>query len=162
MITEPADKFRFTKENYKLFQHSNDRSNITLFVRKMQYTAKSYEDFGFLIEKGWKEEDVPPNSFMVFFDWKKNAEDGARYLRGQMAQELHKKVPHFHTGMMKFFWVEEVANFRGDGGKDTAVFGFAATNSSGMVSILLFSTSSAYLPYYGIQGLDIPHIKIVV
>lgn len=126
MITELVDKFCFTKENYKLFQRLNDCSNITLFVQKMQYTAKSYEDFGFLIEKGWKEGDVPSNSFMVFFDRKKNAEDRAWYLRGRMAQGLDKKVPHFHAGMTKFFRVEEVANFQEDGGKDTAVFGFAA------------------------------------
>ena len=94
----------------------------------MKHTQTSFEDLAFLVPKDWKEGDPVPKKFMVFFDSKKDAEAASKYLCSRVSLELREKIPWFHAGMTRFFRTEEVDDL-----KSGEVWGFAATDSGGMV-----------------------------
>ncbi|KAI0070902.1 P-loop containing nucleoside triphosphate hydrolase protein [Panus rudis PR-1116 ss-1] len=131
MLKEIEDLFKFTNNNCVQFKRSNDRPNIAFTVRRMKHNQNSYEDLAFLVPKDWKEGDPVPKKFMVFFDSKSEAEAAAKYLRSRISPALRKKIPWFHAGMTNFFRIEEVKNL-----KSGETWGFAATDSGGMVRLL--------------------------
>ncbi|KAF9487320.1 P-loop containing nucleoside triphosphate hydrolase protein [Pleurotus eryngii] len=92
MIHALADHFCFAKDHL-LFQRSNDRTNIHLAVRKMQYPQNSYHDLAFLIPRNWQDGDPIPIPFLVFFNSKKEAEQAALYLMSRVT-----KMEDFRNG----------------------------------------------------------------
>ena len=130
MIKTLEHKFDWKKTDYILFKWSNDRHNIGFIVRSMKHSQASFEDLAFLVPKDWQDGDPVPKKFMVFFDSKKDAEAAAKYLRSRVSLEMQKKLPWFHAGMTRFFRAEEV-----EGLKSGEVWGFAATDSGGMVML---------------------------
>jgi ATP-dependent DNA helicase RecQ len=114
--------------NCLLFQRSNDRHNIAFCVKRMQYSAMSFEDLAFLVPSSWKEGDPPPHKFMVFFDSKREAESASTFLRKRLPGPLKDKVKWFHAGMTEFFRSEELETF-----KDGDIWGLGMTDVGGMV-----------------------------
>ncbi|KAI0090787.1 P-loop containing nucleoside triphosphate hydrolase protein [Irpex rosettiformis] len=143
IVSQLKQVFRLTEKNTEVFQRSNDRPNIAIVVRRMQYPQDSFEDLAFLVPKDWKEGDPPPPKFMVFFDNKKDAEAAAKFLWSRVSMDLRQKISWFHAGMTRFFRVEQIAKLRGDDGISEEAWGFMATDSGGL-------------------GLDVPNVNIVV
>jgi len=111
---------------------SNDRPEIRLCVRQMQYSARSFEDLAFLIPNGFNEDSPPPPKFLIFFDNKKDAEAGCQYLRSRLPKSLRKKISWFHSLNTVFYRTEEVERLRRH-----EAYGENATDSFGMVSLLI-------------------------
>ncbi|KIJ12990.1 hypothetical protein PAXINDRAFT_14203 [Paxillus involutus ATCC 200175] len=55
-------------ENLLTIHTSTDRPNLALCIRKIKYTLSTYADLGFLVPLGWKEGDLLPPKFLIFFD----------------------------------------------------------------------------------------------
>lgn len=127
MIRALAEHFRFSKDHL-LFQRSNDRSNIHLALRKMQYPQNSYHDLAFLIPRNWKEGDPIPIPFLVFFNSKKEAEQAVLYLMSRVTVALRKKFCWFHAGMSSLFRIEKMEDF-----KNGEMWGLFMTDVGGMV-----------------------------
>lgn len=134
MTVKLKHAFGLNERNTLTFRRSNDRPNIAMIVRRMEHPQSSYEDLAFLVPKDWKDGDPPPKKFMVFFNSKKEAEGAAKFLQSRVSVDLRTKIPWFHAGMTRFFRTEEVANLRDGSEKENGVWGFAATDSGGMVS----------------------------
>ncbi len=136
MMVKLKHAFSLNERNTLIFRRSNDRPNIAMIVRPMKHPQSSYEDLAFLVPKDWKDGDPPPKKFMVFFNSKKEAEAAAKFLQSRVSVDLREKIPWFHAGMTRFFRTEEVKNLRDGAETENGVWGFAATDSGGMVSIL--------------------------
>ena len=120
---------------------SNDRSNIALVVRKMQYPANSFRDLDFLVP-GTTVSDTSGESqrsrhkkFVIFFDSKAEATSAGSYLRRRLPVDERDKIIWFMSDMS--------AGFKEDGVDDLAsgkLLGICATDSFGMVGTRVFST----------------------
>jgi len=77
-------------------------------------------------------DDPKPIKFLVFFNSRVEAQAGLEYLKGHLSLELRDKVNWFHSGMTDELRESKMhALLIGD------VFGDGATNTAGMVSLLL-------------------------
>ncbi|KAH9951073.1 P-loop containing nucleoside triphosphate hydrolase protein [Amylocystis lapponica] len=117
---------------------SNDRPDVHLAVRKMQYAASSYNDLNFVIPNNFTESDPPPPKFLIFFDSIKEAEAAVRHLRNRLPEALRGKIKHFHSVMSPEYRSDEYEALRGGD-----LFGLCVTDSFGM-------------------GLDLADIKLIV
>lgn len=135
VVSQLKQVFRLTDKNTTVIQRSNDRPNIAIVVRRMEYPQDSFEDLAFLVPKDWKQGDPPPPKFMVFFDNKKDAEAAAKFLQNRVSVQLRKNIPWFHAGMTRYFRVEQVARLRGEEREEDGAWGFMATDSGGLVSV---------------------------
>ena len=136
MISRLKQVFRLNDRDTEVFLRSNDRPNIALAVRRMEHPQNSFEDLAFLVPKGWKTGDSVPKKFMVFCNTKKETEAATAFLRSRVSSDLRDKVPWFHAGMTRFFRAEQVQNLRGENGEEQEAWGFVATDSGGMVSVV--------------------------
>ncbi|GBE79278.1 hypothetical protein SCP_0204760 [Sparassis crispa] len=117
---------------------SNDRPNIAISVRKMQLSARSFEDLNFLIPEDFKDGDPPPSKFLIFFDNIKEAEAAVKHLRSRLPEPLRDKIKHFRSIMMPEYRDDEY-----DALKNSDIFGLCVTDSFGM-------------------GLDLPDILLII
>ncbi|KAF9642783.1 hypothetical protein BDM02DRAFT_3105229, partial [Thelephora ganbajun] len=76
-----------TSSELHAVQLSNDRDNIALCVRKMQYPANSFWDLDFLVSgttgldiSGGPRQQLQHKKFVIFFDNKTEATDAGSYL----------------------------------------------------------------------------------
>ncbi|OBZ72546.1 putative Werner syndrome ATP-dependent helicase 1 [Grifola frondosa] len=120
-----------------LFQHSNDRPNIHLVVRKIKHAQSSFEDLAFLIPEDWKPGDKLPK-FLVFFDSIDESINAAHALRKRLPAEHRDKIKWFNSDMTSQFREQATSDY-----KEDKLCGLYCTDSFGM-------------------GVDIPDIKIVV
>ncbi|THU94762.1 hypothetical protein K435DRAFT_562561, partial [Dendrothele bispora CBS 962.96] len=121
---------------------SNDRSNIDLLVRCIEYPVSSYRDLAFLIPKGFKEGDPPPKKFCVFMDNTTHTEEAVRVLRTYLPTPLHDKVKWFHSTMTPQYRDEELELFRRG-----ETWGLAVTDAFGMINKLLPYIHSIVVQY---------------
>ncbi|KAH9942663.1 P-loop containing nucleoside triphosphate hydrolase protein [Amylocystis lapponica] len=117
---------------------TNDRPDIHLVVRVMEHPASSFNDLSFLVPRDWKEGDVPPPKFLIFFNDMKVAESAMEFLVKPLPQHLKDKIKYFHSAMTSTYRDDEHdALLRGD------TWGLCVTDAFGM-------------------GLDLPGILLVI
>ena len=129
-----------TGKDLHTIQLSNDRSNVSLVVRKMKYPANSYKDLYFLVQDtrsdSTDESDAPDGprvpqhreKFVVFFDNKNDAVAASDYLRSQLPLDQRQRIIWFMSDMSREFkdkGVEDLAAGR--------LWGICSTDSFGMV-----------------------------
>jgi superfamily II DNA helicase RecQ len=120
---------------------SNDRPNIHLVVREIKYSVSSYADLAFLIPDNFKDGDIEPEKFLVFFDNTKEAEAAVKYLRTRLPHSLREKVKWFHSTMTSSYREEEFEALKIGG-----VWGMCVTDAFGMVSThMIRETTYAYM-----------------
>ena len=107
---------------------SNDRPEIGLMARGLVFPAKSFRDLAFLIPDNFKEADLPPPKFVIFFDNTKKAERAARYLRRRLPPSLQDHIKYFHSTMTTRYREDELGAL-----KDSRTWGLCATDAFGMV-----------------------------
>lgn len=88
VLQDIVNTLKLRQDQTKKIICSNDRPEIALVVRPLLHPADSYCDLDFLIPKGWKDGDPDPQSFLVFFDNKKEAEAAALHLKALLPQRL--------------------------------------------------------------------------
>ncbi|KAH9919666.1 P-loop containing nucleoside triphosphate hydrolase protein [Amylocystis lapponica] len=138
VLLDVADTLHLRKGHTEHIFRSNDRPDIGLAVRKMQYAAASYHDLDFLIPDGFQEGDIPPPKFLIFFDNTKEAEAAVRHLRSRLPDHLRHKTKHLHSIMTPDYRTDEYEALRNG---DT--YGLCVTDSFGM-------------------GLDLPNIQLII
>ena len=119
---------------------SNDRSNISLVVRKMKYPANSYMDLDFLVQDTSSdfaddfdpsdESRIPPHQekFVIFFDDKNEATAAGDYLRSRLPLNQRRRIIWFMSDMSR--------GYKDDGVNGLAtgeIWGICSTDSFGMV-----------------------------
>ncbi|KAH9855607.1 P-loop containing nucleoside triphosphate hydrolase protein [Lenzites betulinus] len=132
VLREVKDAMHLRKGHTEYILRSNDRPEIGITVHRMQHAASSFKDLDFLIPEAFREGDVPPPKFLVFFESTKESEAAAAYLRSRLPAALSKKIRYFHSIMTPQYREEECDLF-----KDNETYGLCVTDSFGMVSIML-------------------------
>ncbi len=128
ILRDIAEVLCLRPEQTEYIMYSNDRPEIQLIVRSLTFTAKSFQDLGFLIPDGFKEGDPPPPKFLIFFDNQKEAARACKYLRSRIPLSLCHKIRWFHSVITDKTREEDVEAIRkGDS------WGFCCTDSFGMV-----------------------------
>lgn len=112
-------------ENVKTLHRSNDRANVAIVVRKMQYTQKSFQDLAFLVPE---KADTAPPKFMAFFNTRKEAQKAAKFLRRRLKPEDRERIVWFHAGMTDEFREKTLEKL-----KKGEVWGICCTEAAGMV-----------------------------
>ena len=74
------------------FRLSTDRPNIFLVVRQMEHDLGSYHDLVFVIKLNLTVADPRPPKFLVFFNSRNEAQEGAEFLRKRLSPELRDKI----------------------------------------------------------------------
>ncbi|KAK0495075.1 P-loop containing nucleoside triphosphate hydrolase protein [Armillaria luteobubalina] len=87
---------------------NTDRPNIFFRVRPMEYPINSYHDLSFLIPNDLDPDGPFPLKFLVFFNSRNEAEQGARFLRSRLPPTLRDKVKWVHSGMTDEFREEAI------------------------------------------------------
>lgn len=152
VLTPVMSHLGITSNELYAVRLSNDRDNIALGVRKMQYPASSFRDLDFLVPgnavldaSGGLPQRLGHKKFVIFFDNKTEATTAGSYLRGKLPMDERDKVIWFMSDMS--------TGFKADGIADLAsgeLLGICATDSFGMVSVRVSSTwalSNAPLGY---------------
>ena len=122
---------------------SNDRDNIALVVRKMQYPANSFRDLDFLVPGTTLLEPSGGSQqrhkkFVIFFDNKAEATSAGIYLRSRLPMDQRDRIIWFMSDMS--------AGFKEDGVTDLAsgkLMGICATDSFGMVGTWVYSAGAS-------------------
>lgn len=143
-----------------LIHRSNDRSNVAIGVRKLRHTQKSKHDLAFLIPPQMTVASSPPQSFMVFFQTKKETQDAWAYLRSRLPAELHEKVAYVHAGLTLEHRIQCLEGLR-----NGTIWGILCTDAAGMVrcgSVHSLASTETHRIIATPQGIDIPNIDIVI
>lgn len=117
----------------------NDRPNIHLAVRKIQYPLDSFMDLAFLVPENWQEGDPPPPKFVAFFDKISDVVHAGQFLRRRLPPHLRHKIKWFHSDMSTKYKEQTVKDLR-----DGKIWGICATDSFGMVCRFTFSQDDRY------------------
>ncbi|KAF9457007.1 P-loop containing nucleoside triphosphate hydrolase protein, partial [Collybia nuda] len=118
--------------------HSNDWPEIYLAVCGLKYPANGFKDLAFLISEGFKEGDLSPEKFLIFFDNTKKAEHAIQWLQKQLPKSLQDKIKYFHSTMTQSYHEDEFQAL-----KDSDTWGLCSTDAFGM-------------------GMDLPDIKLII
>ena len=110
---------------------SNDRSNVSIMVRKITHPLNSYWDLAFLVPQGWKPGDAKPMLFLVFFDSIKNLQEALEFLRRRLDKEHCRMILPFHSEMSEEHRVETIKLM-----KTGSILGVCASEGFGLVSRL--------------------------
>ncbi|KAI0639543.1 P-loop containing nucleoside triphosphate hydrolase protein [Trametes polyzona] len=117
---------------------SNDRPDVALAVRKMEFAANSFHDLDFLIPEDFGHDDTPPPKFLIFFDSIREAEAAVAHLRSRLPEDLRHKVAYFHSIMTAEYREDEFAALM-----HGERYGLCVTDSFGM-------------------GLDLPDVRLII
>ncbi|KAJ3764578.1 P-loop containing nucleoside triphosphate hydrolase protein, partial [Lentinula raphanica] len=139
-ILEDVSEILRLRSNDRLayFHDSNDRPNIHLVVRGLNYPIHSYKDLAFLIPPDFKAGDSTLPKFLIFFDNTTACEDAVHFLRTRLPSECRSRIRYFHATMTTHYREETFDEFRAG-----EIWGMAVTDAFGM-------------------GLDLPDVQIVV
>jgi superfamily II DNA/RNA helicase len=92
------------------------------------FPAKGFRDLAFIIPDNFKEGDLHPPKFLIFFDNTKKAERATKYLRHRLPLSLQENIKYFHSTMTTHYQEDEL-----DALRDSRTWGLCATDSFGMV-----------------------------
>ena len=134
VLTPVLTHLGITSSDLYALRLSNDRNNIALVVRKMQYPANSFRDLDVLVP-GMTVPDTSGGSqrsrhkkFVIFFNSKAQATSAGSYLRRRLPVDEQDKIIRFMSDMSAGSKEDGVANLAS--GK---LLGICATDSFGMV-----------------------------
>ena len=128
VLLDIAEILHLRPAQTEYIMRSNDRPEIRLVVRSLTFTAKSFQDLGFLIPDNFKEGDPPLEKFLIFFDDRKEAERACKSLRARMPPSLREKIRWFHSVITDKTREDDVEAMR-----KGEIWGFCCTDSFGMV-----------------------------
>ncbi|KAF8054648.1 hypothetical protein FPV67DRAFT_1460618 [Lyophyllum atratum] len=110
ILLDVAEILRLRSGKTEHIIRSNDRPEISIMVRGLNFTVSSFKDLDFLVPKGFKEGDPPLPKFLIFFDNTKEAEAACHHLRMLLPPSLRKKIKWFHSTMTLTYRDEELMN----------------------------------------------------
>ena len=110
---------------------SNDRSNISIVVRKIKHSLTSFGDLFFLVDR-WAAGGPAPPKFLVLFDSILECTKAASVLRARLPIPLRNKIKTHHSDMTPDYRSEEL-----EGLATGEVIGFCATETLGMVNVFI-------------------------
>lgn len=83
ILLDVVDILKIRLDQAEQILRSNDRPEISLLVRGLTFSAKSFQDLAFLIPEGFRTGDsVKP--FLVFFDTKSDAQNACKAMRKRL------------------------------------------------------------------------------
>lgn len=98
-VKQIKDVLNLRDANTKSVMWSNDCPEISISVWGMKYSACLYRDLNLLIPKNFKNGDLCPPRFLVFFNNTKEAEAACKHLRRRLPKALQHKLCWFHSTM---------------------------------------------------------------
>lgn len=110
---------------------SNDRPNVSLMVRRINYPLKSFWDLSFLVPNGWTPEEPKPPLFLFFFDSIDVLQDAVEFLRSRLPPEHRHLILPFHSRMSEEHRLQTIALM-----KEGKILGVCASEGFGLVSVL--------------------------
>lgn len=156
VLRDVMDTLQINPSRHIMIHHSNDRSNIAISVRKMQFAASSYEDLLFLLPKFTESECTHPDNdpsstelnddtsnttksrplkFLIFFDDIKDSVAAGKFLREHLPPEHRDKIRWYNADMSELYRSGELMAFTaGDR------LGLLCTDSFGMVGCFSLNT----------------------
>ena len=130
VVSQLKQVFRLTDKNTTVIQRSNDRPNIAIVVRRMEYPQDSFEDLAFLVPKDWKQGDPPPPKFMVFCNSKQDCVNAALYWMSKLPLNHCDKIRWFFSDMSDEFKDQALEDLR-----EGRFWCIVCTDSAGMVTL---------------------------
>ncbi len=131
-----------------IYHRSNDRPNIHLSIRVMQYTIASCHDLAFLVpleaktqNTEWVHQEIP--QFLVYCNSCLDTEKTAKFLQSHLPNNECHQVIWFHLGMSETFKKDTI-----DAYEHSEILGICCTNMCGMVreqSVTIHQTDQQYL-----------------
>ena len=131
MELELTKNLHLCKDLLAVMHYNTHRPNIFLVVKCIKHLANLYEDLTFLIKKNLGPRDRPPPKFLVFFNFRAEAQASVEYLWACLLPELQDKVKLFHLGITDEFCKEEIHTLI-----IRESFGEVSMDAAGMVSLL--------------------------
>lgn len=126
-LRETSETMHLRAGRTEYILYSNDRPELSISVHRMQHSAISFKDIGFIIPDNFQEGDpLPP--FLVFTESIKEAEAAAHYLNSRLPLALRNRVRYFHSVMTPQYRIDECEAFRRG-----ETYGLCVTDSFGMV-----------------------------
>ncbi|KAH9917710.1 P-loop containing nucleoside triphosphate hydrolase protein, partial [Fomitopsis serialis] len=111
-----------------VIQRSNDRPNVYLDVRPIQYPLSSFKDLDFLVPPTTEQAAGDPlTKFLIFFDDIDECVRAAEHLRARLHPGEQEKIRWFHAQMSAEFREANLTAFKGP-----ALYGLCCTDSFGM------------------------------
>lgn len=110
---------------------SNDRPNVSLMVRRINYPLNSFWDLSFLVPNGWTPEQPKPPLFLFFFDSISVLQDAVEFLRSRLPPEHRHLILPFHSRMSEEHRLQTIALM-----KEGKILGVCASEGFGLVSVL--------------------------
>ncbi|OJT09442.1 hypothetical protein TRAPUB_13660 [Trametes pubescens] len=133
------DTLHLQRARVEIHRRSNDRPNVYLTVRKIQYALGSFQDLvDVLLGKGWKRGDGLPFKSLTFFDNIEESIQAADVLRKHFPPEDRFKLLCFNSDVTATLREAATNEF-----KDGELWGLYCTDSFGM-------------------GVDIPDVELIV
>lgn len=154
VLSDIVDILRLRPNKTEYIIRSNDRPEINLVVRSLNFPANSFKDLAFLISEGYCENDEALPKFLIFFDNRMEAEKACFYLQSRLPQNLKQMIKWFHSLNTGEYRTEELENMKTD-----KIWGFCSTDSFGMVSLVKTFVKSPIILY---QGMDLSDIKLII
>lgn len=108
---------------------SNDRPNVSLMVRRINYPLNSYWDLSFLVPYGWTPDQPKPPLFLFFFDSIDILQEAVEFLRSRLPPEYRHLVLPFHSQMSEEHRLQTIALM-----KEGKILGACASEGFGLVS----------------------------
>ena len=129
VLDDITNILQLSKRTFQI-QCSNDRPNIRLSVREIQYPIHSFMDLTFLIPDNLSPETKPPK-FLIFFDDISKSVAAAKFLRSRLPPTFQDKlyIVWFNADMTAEFHEVHTTHLR-----EGTIFGLCCTDSFGMVS----------------------------
>ncbi|KAF6764720.1 P-loop containing nucleoside triphosphate hydrolase protein [Ephemerocybe angulata] len=142
VISDIKSVLQLRADSTAYISRSNDRPDIRLLVRVLQFSLKSFRDLDFLLAYAecWKPGDPLPAKFLIFFDNLKDAEAACRIFRARLPEDhpLKEAVHYFHSTMSSRYREQYLEAMQAG-----TVWGLFCTDAFGM-------------------GMDIPDIEIAI
>ncbi|CDO77881.1 hypothetical protein BN946_scf184690.g2 [Trametes cinnabarina] len=121
------DTMLLRKGHTEYLLRSNDRPEIAIAVRRMQYSASSFKDLDWISPAGYQDGDPLPPRFLLFCNTIKLCEAITIYLNNRLPLAHRGKIRYFHSVMTPHYRVDEYAKFR-----DHETLGLCVTDAFGM------------------------------
>ncbi len=111
VLTDVMSQLRMQRETTTFIERSNDRPNVYLSVRRIQYALDSFKDLDFLIPKDWRP-GTPLPQFLIFFDDITESIAAAKHLRSLLPKEHRHLIKWFNSEMTPAFRERTSEEFR--------------------------------------------------